>query len=91
MHSNSFKYKNAKIEQMFPSATIAAQFVKQKMPECKKVYYIGMEPMGDELRSSGLEVIGGTKGDPEHEKSDDYFRYDEIKDYFFDPEVGAVI
>lgn len=50
-----------------------------------------MEPMGDELRSNGLEVIGGTKGDPEHEKADDYFRYDEIKDTNFDPEVGAVI
>jgi hypothetical protein len=37
------------------------------MPECKKVRYIGMDSMGEELRSNGLETIGGTSGDKEYQ------------------------
>ena len=33
------------------------------MPNCKKVWYIGMDSMGEELRSYGFETIGGTSGD----------------------------
>ena len=54
MQNAVFSYKNASVEKMYPSSGVAAQYVKQKMPECKKVFYIGMEPMGDELRSNGL-------------------------------------
>ena len=48
-----------------------------------------MEPMGDELRSNGLEVIGGTNGDPEYD--DEHFSYEKIPDFKWDEDVGAVI
>jgi hypothetical protein len=38
------------------------------MPHIKKVRYIGMEPMGDEIRSNGIETSGGTNGNPEFEE-----------------------
>ena len=46
-----------------------------------------MEPMGEELRSNGLETIGGSD-DPEFK---DGFCYEDLKDYKWDPDVGAVI
>lgn len=46
-----------------------------------------MEPMGEELRSNGLETIGGTD-DPEFK---DGFRYEDLRNYEWDPEVSAVI
>ena len=38
-----------------------------------------MEPLGEEIRSNGLEAVGGTLGDPEFK---DGFRYEDLKDYF---------
>ena len=55
MANGVFQYKNAKIDNLYPACTIAAQYVVQNMPECKKVRYIGMEPMGEELRSNGMK------------------------------------
>ena len=48
-----------------------------------------MEPMGEEIRSHGLETIGGTLGDQEYK--DKHMTYEDIKDYKFDPDVGAVV
>jgi hypothetical protein len=59
------------------------------MPECKKIRYIGMDSMGEELRSSGFATIGGTSGDPEYQKVP--FQYHEIKSYKFDDDVKAVV
>lgn len=91
METDVFQYKNVKIEHLYPAATIAAQYVKQNLPDCKKVRYIGMEATGEEIRSNGIETIGGTKGDEEFQGVDNYMMYENIKDYKFDPEVGAVI
>ena len=52
-----FEYKKAKLEHMYPASAIAAQWVKQNLLDCKKVRYIGMEPMGEEIRSNGLEPL----------------------------------
>ena len=38
-----------------------------------------MEPMGEEIRSHGIETIGGTNGDQEF-LGDNYLRYEDIKD-----------
>ena len=78
MQSSVFDYKNVKIDHLYPSSAVAAQYVKQHLPECKKVRYIGMEAMGEEIRSHGLETIGGTN-DPEFK--DSHMRYEDIKDY----------
>jgi hypothetical protein len=37
------------------------------MPECKKVRFIGMDSMGDELRSWGIQTIGGSSGDQQYD------------------------
>ena len=50
-----------------------------------------MEAMGEELRSNGLETIGGSKGNPEYDKEDCWFKYDDVANYPYDPEVKAVI
>jgi ribonucleotide monophosphatase NagD (HAD superfamily) len=60
------------------------------MPDCKKVRYIGNEACGDEIRSNGIETIGGTNGDQEFADGN-HLNYEDIKDYKFDEEVGAVI
>ena len=64
--------------------------MKQNLPDCKKVRYIGNEACGDELRSNGIETIGGTNGDQEFANGN-HLTYEDIKDYQFDEEVGAVI
>ena len=46
-----------------------------------------MEEMGKELRSNGLKTIGGTNERGVFEP----FVYEELKDYPFDDEVGAVV
>jgi len=91
MQNEIFEYKKAKLEHMYPASAIAAQWVKQNLPDCKKVRYIGMEPMGEEIRSNGLETIGGTLGDPEYDKPGEHFKYENIAEYKIDPDVGAVI
>jgi 4-nitrophenyl phosphatase len=73
---------------LYPASAIAAQYVKQNLPDCKKVRYIGMEPLGEEIRSHGLETIGGTN---EAEFKDTHMKYSDIENYQLDPEVGAVI
>ena len=64
--------------------------MKQNLPDCKKVRYIGNEACGDELRSNGIETIGGTNGDQEFANGN-HLTYEDIKDYQFDEDVGAVI
>ena len=50
-----------------------------------------MEPMGEEIRSNGLETIGGTLGDPQYDGPGNHFKYEDIGNYTMDPDVGAVI
>lgn len=90
MATDVFKYKNGKIDHMYPSCAVAAQWVVQNLPECKKVRYIGMETMGEEIRSNGLETIGGSM-DPEFTDPNKPIAYEDVRSYNFDPEVGAVI
>lgn len=47
-----------------------------------------MEVMGEEIRSNGLETVGGTD---EYEYLKDYLKYEDIKNLKFDEEVGAVL
>ena len=53
----------------------------------KKVYYTGTERLGEEIRSHGLETVGGA----DWAQFRDGFRYEDLKDYAYDEEVGAVI
>ena len=93
MQSDVFKYKNAtNIEKLYPASALAGQWVKQKLSDVKKVRYVGMEELGDELRSNGLEVIGGTNEVIEGiDKDLGYFSYECIEKYPWDTEVGAVV
>lgn len=91
MQTSVFNYKNPKENHMYPASTLAAQYVVQKFPDVKKVRYTGSEEMGEEIRSNGLATIGGTLGDKEWSDPAKPIKYEDIKDYKFDPEVGAVI
>jgi len=91
MRNGVFNYKNAHVSKLYPACTLAAQYVRQFIPDCKKVRYIGMESMGEELRSNGLETIGGSKGDPKYDEEDTWFSYEDVANYPYDPEIKAVI
>ena len=84
-----FQYKNVKEDHLYPACAIAAQYVKQSMPDCKKVRYIGMKYMGEELRSQGFETVGGD--DWEGHEGEKYFSYEDMENYKPDPEIKAVI
>lgn len=43
MKKPCYGYRNPKVDSMYPSSAVAAQYVVQKFPECKKVRYVGME------------------------------------------------
>ena len=49
-----------------------------------------MEEMGEEIRSNGLQTIGGTL-DQEWSDPKSPMKYEDIKGYKFDEDVGAVI
>lgn len=81
-----FGYKNLKMDHLYPSATLSALYVKQKLPHCKKVKCIGMKPLKDELKSHGLEVVEDNLDRFSSGISSE--QLDQIK---IDPEVGAVV
>jgi hypothetical protein len=89
MQSQYFQYKNVKINHLYPSCALATHYIKLNMPDCKKVRYIGMDSMGDELRSHGIETIGGTSGDKEYKNEP--FKFHDLKNYKFDNDVKAVV
>jgi 4-nitrophenyl phosphatase len=65
--------------------------VRQNLPDCRKIRYIGSEAMGEELKSNGLEVVGGTLGDKEYELYENHLKYSRVADLDFDPEIKAVV
>ena len=77
---------------IYPTSTLAAQYIRQNMPDCKKVHFIGTPAMEAELNSNGLDTTGG-QNDPYLSKwnNDSSFKYEDIENFEFDPEVGAVV
>lgn len=91
MKGGEFQYQNVKLDHLYPSTTIAAQYVKQFLPGCSKVRFMGSEAMGEELISNGL-VVNGDKDDPHMlDREAQAFKFDMLASYKFDEDVGAVI
>lgn len=59
MESEPFFYKNAKVDHLYPSTAIAAQYVKQKMPEVTMVRVMGMDSITEEMNAVGIKACGG--------------------------------
>ena len=72
MISEGFGYHTVKVENLYTASTLAGLYVKLNMPDCKKVRYLGMPAMGEELESHGLKIEGGMHGNPEFDKPEDF-------------------
>ena len=60
--ANSFKkygYEEAKPEQMYGTAYITANYLRDKYPELNFVRVVGMETLRDALKEVGIESEGG--------------------------------
>ena len=64
MVSDAFGYESAKKDTLYPVSTLAAMYVKENMPECKKVLILGDKDLADEFVAKGIEYIGGDREDP---------------------------
>ena len=51
--NGEFGYKNLKMDHLYPSASLASLYLKQNMPDCKKVWVIGSDSLKEELQLSG--------------------------------------
>jgi 4-nitrophenyl phosphatase len=81
--NDEFRYKNVKLDHLYPSATLAALYVKQNIPDCIKVNCIGSKGMKDEMRQHGFHLI---QDFPTPE-----ITTEQIDSYQVDPEVKAVV
>jgi 4-nitrophenyl phosphatase len=78
-----FRYKNVKLDHLYPSATLAALYVKQNLPDCSKVCCIGGKGMKDELLKHGFSIA--------EDYSSPNINTEQLDNFVVDPEVGAVI
>lgn len=62
METQFFNY-TPNIDHLYPSSTLAAQYVKQKLPEVKKVRVLGMDSLCEELELAGIQHCGGQEPD----------------------------
>ena len=54
----SLGYSNPKEDHIFGSAYVTAQYIKQKYPETRKAFVIGMKSLRVELERVGIKVVG---------------------------------
>lgn len=65
--SDKIRYKNVKIDHLYPSSTLAGLYVKNNLPDCKKVWVLGTDDFRAELKSLGVESLGGEHGLSEYD------------------------
>ena len=53
-----FVHERLTIQNVYGSAYIAALYVKNTFPDCKKCYIIGMNSIRNELKSFGITALG---------------------------------
>ena len=93
MKHENFKYDSVNLNTLYPASTLAGLFVKQTMPECKKVWTVGMSEMKEELESIGLECkgLGAAFGDTRFDEPGKYLQPAELDTWEVDPDIKAVI
>ena len=91
MTNDVFQYKNLNLDTLYPVSTLAAKYVKQSMPDCKKVWMLGSDSMKDELEAFGLNVIGGASGTPEFDDPKTALTPEKIDEYPLDEDVDVVV
>lgn len=91
MTSQTFSYKNAKPDLLYPASALAALRLKEM--NCKKVIMLGMPLLKEELESQGIEVLDENHliGDPVIDAEGDIDWETTIDQVEIDPEVGAVV
>ena len=57
LQNDVFRYSNVKLNHLYPSSTLAALYVLQNIPGCKKINCIGTQGMRDEMREHGFELL----------------------------------
>lgn len=81
-------YTNPKIDRIYTTASIVAEYVKRVYPNVRKVFVVGMKSLRTTLEAAGIEVIGADQVVVPH---DCEFTMDMFDTYQVDPDVGAVI
>ena len=81
-----FGYKNLKMDHLYPSSSLASLYIKQNLPNCKKVWVIGSDSLKEELQLNGIEL------------ADEYPEFDatgisseQLDKFVIDKDVGAVV
>ena len=84
-------YHGFDVNHVYTSGTFAALYVKQHMPQVKKVWLFGSEGLMEELQSHDLKAIGGELD--VMNLYDPWIPFSEgtLDTYPLDPEVGAVV
>ena len=91
MISDYFGYETVDIRNLYPASTLVALYLKQEMPDVKKVRVIGNEQLIEELHSHGIETSGGTFDDEKYNDPKKAMEIEQVDAYELDPEVGAVV
>mmetsp|Transcript_8225 Transcript_8225/g.13765 ORF Transcript_8225/g.13765 Transcript_8225/m.13765 type:complete len:115 (+) Transcript_8225:183-527(+) len=91
MVSDHFGYDSVKLNQLYPASTLAALYVKNKLPDAKKVRVIGNEELLDELAEFGIETEGGCLQDLEYNDPKNAISIEKLDQYELDPNVAAII
>ena len=81
-------YKNPKHDQIFGSAFVTAQYIKQNHPYAKKAFVIGMKSLRIELERVGINVVGA---DTHIFPPQAPLLYDVFEVYQLDKEIDIVV
>lgn len=73
------------ILQLYPSSYIAGRYLKENMPEIKKVYVFGMKGLVEELNNHGIATVGGP------DDNDKKMTGAAFKELEVDKEIDAVV
>ena len=81
-------YTQCRIDQIYGSAYIAAQYLKEKCPDINKVRVIGMNSIRKELKEVGIESVGGQDLEGYDDGKMDFSQFEKAS---VDPEIMAVV
>ena len=84
--NGEFSYQNIKMDHLYPSAVLACLYIKQNLPDLKKVYVIGSDSLKEELMNHGID-----QADENPEYDSQGISSEELDNFELDPDVGAVV
>jgi ribonucleotide monophosphatase NagD (HAD superfamily) len=86
-------FANPKLENIYGSSYICANFMKTTYPEIKKIFLIGVKELREEFEDAQIQVLGGDNeySPPVPEGKPAQRDFEKFKNCEVDSDVGAVI